>query len=67
MKTMSPRTGRPSSDPKRTQISLRLSDDDLEKLEYCHAATGIPKQQIIREGIDLVYRKLTEQDDKKKE
>lgn len=55
---MSPRTGRPTDDPKRTQITVRLSDNDLKKLEYCHEKTGLPKQQILRKGLYIVYEQL---------
>ena len=45
---MSPRTGRPTDNPKKTRLELRLSDDDTRKLEYCYQKTGV----------DLVYQSL---------
>lgn len=56
---MNPRTGRPPSvDPKSRQTRIRMSDEDLEKLEFCARATGRTKAEIIREGIDRIYQEL---------
>lgn len=55
---MTPRTGRPTDDPKRKEIKLRVSDATVDKLEYCHEKTGLPKAEIVRQGIDLVYDRL---------
>ncbi len=55
---MVPRTGRPTNDPKRNQYRIRLSENDLEKLEYCAKKTGKAKADIIRDGIDKIYQEL---------
>ena len=55
---MSPRTGRPTEDPKTHETRIRMSDKDVEMLEYCCKATGRTKAAIIREGIREVYDKL---------
>lgn len=56
---MSPRTGRPpSKDPKSHETRIRMSDEDIEILEYCCKITGRTKADIIREGIREVYSKL---------
>lgn len=55
---LSPRTGRPTDDPKRHETRIRMSDEDVEILEYCCKATGRTKADIIREGIREVYAKL---------
>lgn len=55
---MSPRTGRPTEDPKMHETRIRMSDKDVEMLEYCCKATGRTKADIIREGIRAVYEKL---------
>lgn len=62
---MTPRTGRPTEERKGTQITIRLSDSDLEKLEYCHEVTGLPKQQILRNGLYETYAALKAQEGKK--
>lgn len=55
---MSPRTGRPTNDPKRHETRIRMSDGDVQILEYCCKATGKSKADIIREGIREVYAKI---------
>lgn len=56
---MSPRNGRPpSKDPKRHETRIRMSDNDIEKLEYCCNQTGLTKADVIRMGIDKVYKEL---------
>lgn len=55
---MSPRTGRPTSNPKVHRTSFRLSDEDVEKLEVCARVTGLSKTEIVRKGIDKVYQEL---------
>lgn len=57
---MSPRTGRPTDDPKTLSTRVRLSEDDASKLEYCCEKTGLKKSEIIRKGIEEVYNKLKE-------
>ena len=55
---MSPRTGRPTDNPKKHETRIRMSDEDIEILEYCCKATGKTKADIIREGIREVYAKI---------
>lgn len=55
---MSPRTGRPTNDPKTLNTRVRLSESDLKRLEYCSQATGKTKAEIIRLGIEKVYDEL---------
>lgn len=54
---MTPRTGRPPiEDSKRNQYRLRMTDEELEKLEHCQKVTGLTKAEVIRLGIDKVYQ-----------
>lgn len=55
---LSPRTGRPTDNPKKHETRIRMSDKDIEMLEYCCNATGKTKADIIREGIRKVYNEL---------
>lgn len=55
---MSPRTGRPTDDPKNLSTRVRLSDEDISMLEYCCQKTGKKKSEIIRLGIKKVYEDL---------
>lgn len=56
---VSPRTGRPTENPKQNRESFRLSDSDMEKLSLCIEKTGMTKTDVIRKGIDLVYQEIT--------
>lgn len=53
---MSPRTGRPTNNPKQNRESFRLSDEDMNKLEYCVSKRNMTKTEVVRRGIDLVYK-----------
>ena len=55
---MSPRTGRPTENPKKHETRIRMSDEDVEILEYCCKVTGKTKADIIREGIREVYNRI---------
>lgn len=56
---MSPRTGRPPKDDSRSnQYRLRMSDEELQKLEICCQQTGLSKADVIRKGIEKVYEEL---------
>lgn len=60
---MSPAYGRPpSKDPKGHRESFRMSDSDVEKIDYCVKKTGMKKVDIIRMGIDKVYNELKEKE-----
>lgn len=56
---MSPRTGRPPSlEPKSHRESFRLSDNDIEKINFCTEKTGTTKTDIVRNGINKIYDEL---------
>lgn len=55
-----PRTGRPTSDPKRHDTRIRMSDEDVRLLEICCQKTGMSKTGVIRQGIREVYEKVKE-------
>lgn len=55
---MSPRTGRPTDNPKNLSTRIRLSDEDVSMLEYCCSKTGMKKSEIIRLGIRKVYEEI---------
>ena len=55
---LSPRTGRPTNNPKVTEIKVRATKDDKEKLLYCCSVTGKTQYEIVMEGIDKVYEEL---------
>lgn len=53
--------GRPTNDPKTLNTRIRLSEEDVKRLEYCSEKTGLTKAEIIRKGIKEVYAQLTEE------
>ena len=55
---MSPRTGRPTDDPKKHETRIRMSDEDLRLLNICCEKTGMTKAEVIRKGIREVYEKV---------
>ena len=59
---MSPRTGRPTDDPKRHETRIRMSDEDVRLLKLCCEKTGKSKTDVIRLGIRKVYEQLQEQE-----
>lgn len=54
-----PRTGRPTTDPKSNWTGFRLSDNDIEKLNYCAKETGMSRAEIVRKGIEKIYNELS--------
>lgn len=50
--------GRPTNDPKILNTRIRLSEEDIKRLEFCAKETGLTKSEIIRQGIKEVYDRL---------
>lgn len=55
---MSPRTGRPTENPKYGQIKVRATEDDKKKLAYCCERTGMTQYEVVMKGIDKVYNEI---------
>ena len=54
---MSPRTGRPTENPKPNKISVRISDEDKKTLEeYCEREK-VNKTEAISRGIKKLGKK----------
>lgn len=57
------KTGRPKKDgSKKNQYRLRMDDAEVEKLEYLSKVTGMTKAEVIRKGIDIVFKEVTNDD-----
>lgn len=52
------RSGRPTDEPKILNTRIRLSEKDVEMLDFCSDKTGKKKSEIIRLGIKKVYEEL---------
>lgn len=61
---MSPRTGRPTQNPKTKEIKIRATTEDREKLIFCCEKTGKSQYEIVMEGIENVYQKIRETEQK---
>lgn len=59
---MPPKMGRPTDDPKTNNTRIRLSDDDVLKLNYCAQTLAIKKADVIRMGIREIYDRLKEKE-----
>ena len=51
--------GRPTENPKGNYTGIRLSDDEVKKLDFCMKKTGMNKTDVLRKGIELVYQEIT--------
>ena len=49
-------------DPINKVIHLRVNNETIEKLDYVSAKTGKSKSEVIRNGIDLQYKKLKKEE-----
>lgn len=56
---MSSRKGRPTDNPKTTEIKVRATTDDKEKLRFCCEKTGMNQYQVVMEGINRIYGELS--------
>lgn len=50
---MSPKTGRPTTEPKNKFLKMRMSQEDLDKLSYFAEKTGMTKTDVVRKGIEI--------------
>lgn len=50
--------GRPTNSPRNNNYRIRMTDDELKKLEFCVGKSGMSKADIIRLGIVQVYEEL---------
>lgn len=55
---MSSRMGRPTDNPKTTEIKIRATQSDKEKLRFCCEKTGKTQYQIVMDGISRIYNEL---------
>lgn len=55
---MSPKMGRPTTNPKKHDTRIRMSDEDVQLLELCCKKTGMTKADVIRKGIRMLYESL---------
>lgn len=55
---MTPRTGRPTENPKNNIIKVRATNEDREKLLYCCEKTGMTQYEVVMKGLEVVYNEI---------
>ena len=50
--------GRPTDNPKTLSTKVRMSKDDIDRLNFCCETTGKTKSEIIRTGIKKIYEEI---------
>lgn len=58
MRHMAPRPK--IEDARNNQYRIRMTDAEVEKLEYCCSKLNMKKSEVIRAGIDKMYEIATE-------
>lgn len=55
---MSPRLGQKIKDnPKDKLLQVRVDNDTVEKLDYITEKLGLKRSDVVREGIEIQYKK----------
>ena len=57
---MSPRTGRPTTNPKTEEIKIRATKEDRKLLEDCCEKLNTTQYEVVMDGIKMVYDKIKE-------
>ena len=50
--------GRPTDEPKTLNTRIRLSQADIDMLDFCSKSLEVTKAEVIRMGIKKVYNEL---------
>ena len=59
---MSPRTGRPTDDPKGISVRIRISEKDREALEKGSKKMGITMAEFVRRAIHRLAEEIERKD-----
>ena len=57
---MSPRTGRPTENPKTEQIKIRATKEDRALLDECCVKLKKTQYEVVMNGIKKVYAEIKE-------
>lgn len=55
---MSPRTGRPTTNPKTEEIKIRATKEDKELLRECCDVLDKTQYEVVMDGIRRVYSEI---------
>lgn len=53
---MSPRTGRPTDNPKKVRLEIRLTEEQSEMLTECANSLNLTKTDVIVKGIEAIHQ-----------
>lgn len=53
---MSPRTGRPTNNPKKLRLEIRLTQEQSDMLTQCANDLNLTKTEVVVKGIDAMYQ-----------
>lgn len=53
---MSPKTGRPTDDPKKVRLEIRLTERQSQMLEECAKDLNMTKTDVIVKGIEEIHQ-----------
>ncbi len=56
------KSGRPTNNPKDTEVKFRFDQETIRKMEACSKALHISKSEIVRRGVHLMYQKVFHED-----
>ena len=57
---MSPRTGRPTRNPKTEEIKIRATKEDKALLKECCDKLNLTQYQVVMNGIEKVHADIKE-------
>lgn len=55
---MSPRTGRPTDNPKTERLEIRLTKQQAQDIEECAKALNVNRTEAIVRGIELLKENI---------
>ena len=55
---MSPRTGRPTTNPRKIRLEIRLNEDESYMLKECIEKLNLTKTDILVMGLKEVYKQI---------
>ncbi len=55
---MSPRTGRPTTNPKTEEIKIRATKEDKELLRKCCSELSKTQYEVVMDGVRKVYAEI---------
>ena len=55
---MSPRTGRPTDNPRKIRLEIRLNEDENQLLKECIEKLNLTKTDVLVMGLKEVYKQI---------